>query len=77
MKLTPQQERVLKYLKDNGSINPLESLMECSVYRLSAIIFKLRTDHKIKIKTKITSGLNKYKEVCKYAAYELEKQNDK
>ena len=42
-----QQDRVLNYLKQNGSINPLISLMELSVYRLSDTIFKLRENHNI------------------------------
>lgn len=72
MNLTPQQQRVLNFLKKNGSINPLQSLMELSVYRLSDVIFKLRTDHNIKIKTKMTTSLNRYKEKCTYATYVLE-----
>jgi hypothetical protein len=67
MQLTPQQQRVLNYMKENGSINPLQSLMDCSVYRLSDVIYKLR-EH-FKIDTKMTTSKNKYNEDCKYATY--------
>ena len=36
--LTVQEDRVLTHILDNGSIDPLESWLECGVYRLSAVI---------------------------------------
>jgi len=65
--MTPQQKRVLEYLKQNGSINPLVSLMELSVYRLSDVIFKLRENHKIE--TKMTKTTNRFSEPVSYATY--------
>lgn len=62
-----QQDRVLSYLKQNGSINPLVSLMELSVYRLSDTIFKLRVHHNIE--TKMTKITNKFSEPVSYATY--------
>lgn len=65
--MTPQQQRVLNYLQEKGSINPLTSLMELSVYRLSDVIYKLREHYEIE--TKMTTSLNRYKEKCTYATY--------
>lgn len=65
--MTPQQERVLEYLKQNGSINPLASLMELSVYRLSDVIFVLRKNHNID--TKMTKSKNRFNESISYATY--------
>lgn len=65
--MTPQQKRVLEYLKQNGSINPLSSLMELSVYRLSDVIFKLRENHNIE--TKMTKSTNRFSEPVSYATY--------
>lgn len=62
-----QQERVLNYLKQNGSISPLVSLMELSVYRLSYVIFKLRENHNIE--TKMTKTTNRFSEPVSYATY--------
>lgn len=62
-----QQDRVLNYLKQNGSINPLVSLMELSVYRLSDVIFKLRENHNIE--TKMTKATNRFNEPVSYATY--------
>lgn len=65
--MTPQQKRVLEYLKQNGSINPLSSLMELSVYRLSDVIYKLRELHNID--TKMTKSKNRFNEPVGYATY--------
>lgn len=65
--MTPQQERVLEYLKQNGRINPLSSLMELSVYRLSDVIYKLRESHNID--TKMTKSTNRFNEPVSYATY--------
>lgn len=62
-----QQDRVLNYLKQKGSINPLVSLMELSVYRLSDVIFKLRENHNIE--TKMTKSTNRFNEQVSYATY--------
>lgn len=34
--------KVLKYLKEYGSITPMEALKYCGSYRLSAVIYKLK-----------------------------------
>ena len=69
--MSPQQTRVLKYLKLKGSINPLESLMDLSVYRLSDVIYVLRTEYDIKIKTVMTKSVNRFNENVSYATYKL------
>ena len=71
MKLTPQQERVLNHLKKNKTIQPLEAWVELGIYRLSDVIFKLRTVHDINIETKPTTTLNRFKEKVSFATYVL------
>ena len=71
MDFTPQQNRVYSYLKENKKIDPLTALSQLGVYRLSDVIFKLRTEHNIEIETKMTKSLNKYQETVKYATYVL------
>lgn len=70
-KMTPQQKRVLKHLEKHGSIEPLVALSQLGIYRLSDVIFKLRTEHNIEIETKMTNGLNRFQERVKFATYVL------
>ena len=44
-----QNKKLLSYLKDNGSIDPMQSWKKLGIYRLSARIHDLRTEgHLIK-----------------------------
>ncbi len=65
--MTPQMQRVLTHLKENGSIEPLVALNKLGIYRLSDVIFKLREDYNIE--TKMTKSLNKFQEKVNYATY--------
>lgn len=57
-----QCEKILKYIEKHGSITPLEALMCCGCYRLSARILDLRkAGHDIKtelIVVKTSDGRN-------------------
>lgn len=68
--MTPQCERVLKRLQQNGKINPLEALTDLGVYRLSDTIYKLR-GLGYEIITKQTSSFNRFKEKVRFATYVL------
>lgn len=67
MNLAPQQKRLLKHLKQHKSINPLEAWEKLGIYRLSAVIFKLR-EH-FEIKTEVQNSLNKFQEKVQFAKY--------
>lgn len=69
--MTNQQSRVLEYLKQHGKIDPMSALNKLAIYRLLDVIFKLRTDHNIKIETKMTKTHNRFKEKVSYATYVL------
>ena len=44
-----QNKKLLHYLKNNGSIDPMQSLKKLGIYRLSARIYDLRAEgHRIK-----------------------------
>jgi hypothetical protein len=64
-----QEKRLLEYLKINKRITPLEAWAELGIYRLSAIMFKLR--EKCEIQTSRKSVTNKFGEHCNFAVYEL------
>lgn len=68
--MTPQCERVLKRLQENGKINPLEALQYEGVYRLSDTIYKLR-NLGYEIVTQQTSSFNRFKEKVRFATYIL------
>jgi hypothetical protein len=65
-----QDERLLEYLENNKSINPLTAWRKLGIYRLSAVVFNLRQDG-YKIITHRKSVLNQFNEKCSFAEYEL------
>lgn len=69
-----QQERVLNYMQDFGSISSLEAFRDLGVTRLSAVIFVLkRKGHLISRKTE--KSQNRYGEPVHFARYRLVEQN--
>ena len=69
-----QCERVLKYMEDFGSINPMQAMKDLGVMRLGARIFDLKkAGHKITRRT--VTGRNRYGAPVIYAEYKLEEQN--
>jgi len=67
-----QDDRVRKYLFDNKTIQPLQAWTELGVYRLAAVIHRLREVENIKIATNRVKVLNQFGETCKVAEYKLE-----
>lgn len=66
-----QCERVLKYMRDFGSINPLQAMGDLGVMRLAARVSDLRKEGH-KISRRMVAGRNRYKEKVAYAEYFLE-----
>lgn len=62
-----QTEDVLRYIQQNGSINPAQAFYELGVYRLGARIFDLRAEGH-NIETEI-----RRKEGKRWAVYKLKK----
>ena len=71
MKLTNQETRVLTYLQQNKEINPLTSWTVCGVYRLAAVIHRLKSKGYNILSTRKKS-LNQFNENCLYASYSLD-----
>lgn len=66
-----QCERVLKYMEDFGSINPMQAMKDLGVMRLGARIFDLKkAGHKITRRN--VAGRNRYDEKVIFAEYRLE-----
>lgn len=70
----PQTQRVLEYIRENGSITPLEALKELGVMRLSDVVFKLKKDG-YKIRTKLIPVQTRYG-VAHVAEYSEVSKND-
>ena len=68
-------ERVLEYIKQFGSITPLEAVRDLGYYRLSAAIHEIKKlGYNIKTETK--TGKNRWGKAVHYARYSLAKENE-
>lgn len=61
MQTETKETKVLKFLQEYGSINPLEAWKFCGSYRLSAVIYNLKKEgYKFdtkRVRVKTTDGL--------------------
>ena len=68
---TPQWYRVLCYLKEFGSITPLDALRDLGIFRLGARIFDLR-ERGYMVTTEMVEVKNRWGEFTRIAKYRLE-----
>lgn len=68
-----QTDRVLRYMRDFGSINPLQAYNDLGIMRLGARILDLRHEGH-HITRRMVSGKNRYGESVSYAEYRLEEE---
>ena len=66
-----QCEQILQYMKDFGSITPLEAMKDLGVMRLAARISDLRRAG-YRISRKTETAKNRYDRAVRYARYRLE-----
>ena len=67
---TTQCDRILRHMKDYGSITSLEAVNEYGIMRLASRINDLRAQG-IAISSEVVSGKNRYGETTHYAVYRL------
>ena len=67
-----QCERIIRHLKDYGSISSLEAMQEYGIMRLASRISDLKKAG-IPIRREMVSGKNRYGESTSYARYSLDK----
>lgn len=70
-----QQERVLNYMSDYGSISSLEAFRDLGVTRLSAVIFNLKRKG-VQIKKVKESCKTRYGEPVHFARYSVVNANE-
>lgn len=72
---TTQCEKVLRHLKDHGSITSIEAFNEYGILRLASRINDLRAQG-IAIVSSTASGKNRYGETTHYSVYRLAKEKE-
>ena len=70
---TTQCERILRHLKDYGSITSLEAVTEYGIMRLASRINDLRAQG-IAIVSEVATGKNRYGEAVHFSVYRLAEQ---
>lgn len=68
-----QTERVLQYIKDFGSINPLQALNDLGIMRLASRICDLRSEGYV-ITKEMKKSKNRYGETVYFAEYKLKEK---
>ena len=70
MKTLTQQERIIRHLKDKGSITSLEAMKEYGIMRLTSRVCELKDQGYI-IRSEFVSSKNRYNEPVSFSKYSL------
>ena len=70
MKLPTQKQRIIRHLKDKGSITALQAMKQYGIMRLTSRICELK-DEGYNIKSEFVSSKNRYNEPVSYSKYTL------
>ena len=68
-----QNEKILQYIEQEGSITPLDALREFGCMRLASRVSELKKEG-YPIKTEMETNKNRYGERIRYARYRMEGQ---
>lgn len=71
-----QNEMVLKYLEENGSITTYECYSKLFVTRLSARIFDLKKKYGLEFEEQWVTKKNRYGKTCSFKKYILKEKED-
>ena len=66
-----QKEMIVKYIKDFGSITPMEAFNELGITKLATRVSELISDGE-KIRKQPEKRLNRYGKKCRYMRYTME-----
>ena len=69
-----QDERVIKYINDFGSISPMEAFMDLGVTKLATIVSRLRKEKNMVFFQEYLPATNRYGEKCYYMRYWLDEK---
>ena len=68
-----QKEMVLQYIKDFGSITPMEAFSDLGITKLATRVSEMKSEDGIEFKTEMVHGRNRYGKPTRYARYSLVK----
>lgn len=68
LRMATQCEKILRHIKDYGSITAMEAMQEYGIMRLASRINDLRREG-IEIVSEVKSGLNRYGDTVHFAVY--------
>ena len=71
-----QHERIIAYLKKNGSITQTEASINCSCSKLSTRLGELRTKKGYKFTSEWETSPNQFGEDCTYLRYRLVEESE-
>ena len=74
MKKLSQKEKVLRHLKEVGSITPLDAFNDYAFMRLTSRICELK-DEGYDIKSELVSSRNRFNEKVSFSKYTLNEAN--
>ena len=70
MKTLTQKERIIRHLKDKGTITSLEAMQEYGIMRLTSRVCELK-DQGYLIRSEFVSSTNRYNEAVSFSKYSL------
>lgn len=73
--MVSQKEMVLDYIREFGSITPIDAFRDLGITRLSAVVFNLREEGH-NIEKVIETGRNRFGNQTRYARYSFGKGED-
>lgn len=68
-----QKDMVIRHLNDFGTITSWQAFEDYGITRLAAIIFNIKNEDKINIKTNLINSVNRYGNKIQFAEYSIVK----
>ena len=72
-----QNEMIIKYLNEHGSITTYESYSKLFITRLSARIFEIKHKYGIDLEEEWVTKKNIYGKICSFKKYILKRKEEK
>ena len=69
-----QREQILQYIKDFGSITPMEAFYDLGITKLSTRVGEMRRKDGVRFKIETVYGKNRYGKSTHYARYSLREE---
>lgn len=71
-----QKELVLQYVKDFGSITPMEAFSELGITKLATVVSNLRLKDGMQFKIETIKSKNRYGKTTHYARYSFPEESE-